>query len=123
MPKTQKYNFCTLNFYDNYMVAVINKDIHLAPVENLVLIDAANDYYKDKPFVYITHRKHSYSVDPIVFVKTAKIKNLLGIAVVANVPVSKGNAEIEKLFYNKPYEIFNALEDAIAWAKQLVKNG
>jgi hypothetical protein len=123
MPKTQKYNFCTLNFYDSYMVAVINKGIHLAPVENLVLIDAASDFYGDKPFVYITHRKHSYSVDPIVFVKTAKIKNLLGVAVVADVPVSKGNAEIEKLFYNKPYEIFSTLDDAIMWAKQLVTNG
>jgi hypothetical protein len=123
MPKIQKYNFCTLNFYESYMVAVVNKDVHLAPVENQVLIDAANDFYGIKPFVYITHRKYSYSVDPIVFIKTAKMKSLLGVAVVADVPVSKGNAEIEKLFYNKPYEIFSVLEDAIEWAKQLVKNG
>jgi hypothetical protein len=123
MPKIQKYNFCTLNFYESYMVAVVNKDVHLAPVENQVLIDAANDFYGNNPFVYITHRKYSYSVDPIVFIKTAKMKSLLGVAVVADVPVSKGNAEIEKLFYNKPYEIFSVLEDAIEWAKQLVKNG
>ncbi len=123
MLKTQKYDFCTLNFYDSYMIAVVNKGIHLAPAENQVLIDAANAFYRDKPFVYITHRKHSYSVDPIVFVKTAKMKNLLGVAVVADVPVSKGNAEIEKLFYNKPYEIFSVLDEAVEWAKQLIQNG
>ena len=105
------------------MIAVVHKGIHLAPAENQVLIDAANTFYGEKSFVYITHRKHSYSVDPVIFVKTAKMKNLLGVAVVADVPVSKGNAEIEKLFYNKPYEIFSALDDAIKWAKQLIQNG
>lgn len=104
------------------MVAVINKGIHLSPAENQILIDSANSYYGHKPFVYITHRKHSYSVDPIVFIKTAKMKNLLGVAVVADVPVSKGNAEIEKLFYKKPYEIFSDLNDAILWAKQILSD-
>ncbi len=122
MPKILTYDFCTLRFYSNYMIAEINEE-HLTPNKNQVLIDSAKTHYVNNPFVYITYRKYSYSVDPVVFIKTSKISNLLGIAVVTATPASKsGNTKIEKLFYNKPYEIFSTLDDAIEWAQQILED-
>ena len=122
MIKILKYSFCTIEVYDDFVISYINKEHHLTPDQNKVLEDIANDYFKDRPFVYITHRKHSYSVDPSIYLQTSKIKNLVGFAVVAEVLLSKGNAEIEKLFLDKPFEIFESLEDAKIWAKNIIPN-
>ena len=122
MPETLKYYFCDVTIYDNFMVVVIKKGEHITPDHNKVLVDIVNRYFKNKSFVYITHRKNSYSVDPAIYFETSKIENLCGFAVVAEVPVSKGNAEIEKLFLNKPFEIFSNLDEAILWANDVIHN-
>ena len=120
MLKSLKYPFCTIDIYSNYVISRINEGFHLTPDKNRVLEDIANDYFKDKPFVYITHRINSYSVDPSIYLQTSKVKNLAGMAVVAEAPLSKGNAEVEKLFLKKPFEIFTDLNDAIEWVKSLI---
>jgi hypothetical protein len=120
MIKSLKYPFCTIDVYSNYVISRINEGFHLTPDKNRILEDIANDYFKDKPFVYITHRINSYSVDPSIYLQTSKVKNLAGMAVVAEAPLSKGNAEVEKLFLKKPFEIFTDLNDAIEWVKSLI---
>ena len=122
MSKTIKYSFCTIKIYDDYVVATMNKGIHLTPDKNKILDDIANEYFYDRLFVYITYRKNSYSVDPSIYLQTSKIENLLGFAVVAKVPLAKGNAEIEKLFLNKPFEIFTSLKEAKSWVKTILNN-
>lgn len=109
-----------MTLYNDYLIVVINEGEHIVPEQNQVLVDIANSYYEDRPFVYITYRKYSYSVDPSIYIKTSQINNLKGFAVVAEALVSKGNAEIERMFLDKPFEIFTSLEDAITWSKLLV---
>ena len=120
MIKSLKYPFCTIDIYSNYVISRINEGFHLTPDKNRILEDIANDYFKNKPFAYITHRINSYSVDPSIYLQTSKVKNLAGMAVVAEAPLSKGNAEVEKLFLKKPFEIFTDLNDAIEWVKSLI---
>jgi flavodoxin len=112
-----------MELHDNYVVVLMNQGIHLTPDKNQVLVDIANSHFKNKAFVYITHRIHSYSVDPSIYLQTSKIKNLAGFAVVAEAPLAKGNAEVEKLFFStKPFEIFSTLKAAKEWAKTLLNN-
>ena len=122
MPKTLKYPFCTIEVYDNYVISCINEGFHLTPDKNKVLEDISSEYFSDKPFVYISYRKNSYSVDPSIYLQTSKINNLYGMAVVAKVPLAKGNAQIEKLFLNKPFEIFSSLDEAKSWVKIILNN-
>lgn len=122
MIKSLKYSFCVIEVYNDYAISRINEGFHLTPDKNRILEDIANDYFNDKSFVYISHRKNSYSVDPSIYLQTSKVKNLEGMAVVAEAPLSKGNAEVEKLFLDKPFEIFTDIDDAITWAKTLVAN-
>ena len=120
MTDVLKYNFCTMHIYDSYMIVVINEGITVTAEHNNVLLNVADTYYKNKPFVYITHRLHSYAVDPAVYIETSKIKNLAGFCVVSADYKAKRNAEIEKLFLNKPFEILNSIEEATTWANKVI---
>ena len=116
------FDFCDMTIYDNYVVNVMKEGVNLTPEYIAVLVDVAETYYSDKPFIYITHRLNSYSVDPKIYYETSKIKNLKGFAVVSNNYKSKINAQIEQRFYNKPFEIFTDLNKAFEWADDLIKN-
>ncbi|WCO00382.1 hypothetical protein [Psychroserpens ponticola] len=120
MTDVLKYDFCTMHIYDYYMIVVINEGITVTTTHNDVLLNVADTYYKNKPFVYITHRLHSYSVDPAIYKETSKIKNLAGFCVVSADYKAKRNAEIEKLFLNKPFEILDTIEEATIWANTVL---
>ncbi|APY07322.1 hypothetical protein BWZ20_02965 [Winogradskyella sp. J14-2] len=117
-----KLRFCTLSFYDEYVIAKINEGVHLDHDHNEVLIKVIEDHYS-KPFVYITHRENSYSVDPNVYPRATKVEYLKGFAVVSNKYQAKINAQIEKMFFGKPFEIFANINDAVNWAKELIAKG
>ena len=120
MTDVLKYDFCTMHIYDTYMIVVIYEGVTVTPEHNNVLLNVADTYYRNKSFVYITHRLHSYAVDPAVYRETSKISNLAGFCVVSSDYKAKRNAEIEKLFLNKPFEIFDSIEEATSWANQVI---
>ncbi|WP_458626278.1 hypothetical protein [Winogradskyella sp. PC D3.3] len=120
MNKIIDIDFCTLKFYDNYMLTIMKEGVHVDDVQNEMLIQIAEEFYKDKPFVYITYRINSYSVNPNIYATTSKMKSLAGFAVVCYDYKAKKNAQIEKLFLNKPFEIFCNLNEAFAWADKLI---
>lgn len=121
MPKTLTFDFCNMTIYDKYVVVVMKEGVNVRPEHNNVLIDVTKNYYSKKAFVYITHRINSYSVDPKIYLETSKIENLKGFAVVSQNYKAKVNAQVEKMFFNKPFEIFTNLDDAINWADNLLK--
>jgi len=88
---------------------------------NNVLENVANTHFRNKPFVYITHRIHSYAVNPSVYESTSKIENLIGFCVVSSNFIAKSNTKIEKLFLQKPFGVFDTLAEAIEWANGLLK--
>ena len=108
-----------MHLYDTYLVVEINEGVHVTPSHNDVLVEISEKHYKNKPFVYLTNRVNSYSVDPAIYSKTSQINNLTGFAVISKDYKAKSNAEIEKLFLNKPFEIFDSLSEAVKWAKSL----
>ena len=121
MKETLAFDFCDMTIYDNYVVTVMKEGVNITPDYNAIMVELADTYFSDKPFVYITHRVNSYSVDPKIYYETAKIKNLRGFAVVSSNYQAKINAQIEQMFYNKPFEIFSDLDEALKWADKQVK--
>ena len=110
-------DFCDIHIYDSYMIVTINTGVNITEHHNETLTNIADTYYRNKQFVYITHRINSYSVDPAVYKETSKISNLAGFCVVSKNFMAKSTAQIEKLFLDKPFEIFDTLQDAIEWAQ------
>lgn len=115
------FDFCEIHIYNQYMIVTINAGVTVGVHHNGTLTNIAETYYKNKPFVYITHRINSYAVDPAIYKETSKIKNLVGFCVVSKNYLAKSTAQIEKLFLDKPFEIFDTLEEAIDWSKSVVK--
>lgn len=73
-----------------------------------------------KPYAYISHRIHSYSVDPTVYIDAAKQEGLEAIAVVSENPITSTNVLIEKQFFNQPFESFTTIEGAKNWLSQIL---
>ena len=116
------YDFCTVDIHYNYLIAVMDEGITVKPEHNSVLLDIVQKYFPDTSFGYITHRKHSYSVDPSIYFETSKIPNLVAFAIVSRHEINQMNAELEKKFLKKPLRHFEELNDAIKWIEEMVRN-
>ncbi|WP_044626319.1 hypothetical protein [Neotamlana nanhaiensis] len=123
MITTIKIEIGNFYIYKNYLVVEMNEGITVTPDSNNILVDIVDTFYVDKNFVYITNRINSYAVDPSVYKQTSLIENLVGFAVVSTNSLSLSNAEIEKLFLNKPFELFTDIDEAITWAKSILEEG
>ena len=116
---TLELDYCTLRFFDKYVICIIKKNEHITIEKSNNQTAIILEHYKDRPFVYITQRIHNYAVDPTIYHDTSKIKTLLGFVVVSKGVSSIKNAIYEKLFLDKPFEIFEDIEDAILWSNHL----
>ena len=119
--KTLELKFTTLEFFENFVVSTLFEDIIfdqkcVDELEAILLL-----YFGDRSFVYISHRKTDYNVDPTIYRNLKNIHPLKGIAVVSLNPSAITMATFEKKFSPIPYELFIELEDAMEWAEELVK--
>lgn len=113
--------FCEVTIFSDYIYVVMNEGITVIPEYNDILVSLTNKYFKDKDFVYITHRIHSYSVNPTIYLDTVRIENLKGFVVVSTDSEREiANTKIEKLFFKKPFALFDSLDDAIHWKDSIL---
>ncbi|WP_378175818.1 hypothetical protein [Aquimarina sp. SS2-1] len=120
MIRLYNLDFCSLEIHHNYMIAVMKEGIVVSATNNSILIKIAEKHFKKAPFVYITHRIHSYAVDPIVYIKTAEVSNLIGFAVVSKDPRQKEQTTYEKSFFKKEFRRFDDIESALSWKEELI---
>ncbi|MDX1270395.1 hypothetical protein [Bizionia paragorgiae] len=113
--------FCELTFYEHYVISVVHEGVNLTTELSLKITAVILDFYNGKPFTYITHRKHSYSLDPLIYNNTSKVDNLLAFAVVTHNYYNEQNTEVERLFLKKPYMVFPTLLGAKNWATIVFK--
>ncbi|WP_298538563.1 hypothetical protein [uncultured Aquimarina sp.] len=114
-------DFGLAEIYEDYIRVIINEGVTVTPDDNNTLLEMVENHFKNKPFVYISHRINSYAVNPTVYLETVKIKNLVGLAVVSDDPRQKKQTIVEKTFFNKELRQFDDLESALLWKKQLLK--
>ncbi|WP_299242813.1 hypothetical protein [uncultured Aquimarina sp.] len=114
-------DFGLAEIYEDYIRVIINEGVTVTPDDNNTLLEMVENHFKNKPFVYISHRINSYAVNPTVYSETVKIKNLVGLAVVSDDPRQKKQTIVEKTFFNKELRQFDDLESALLWKKQLLK--
>ena len=109
--------------FDNFLVNQIKEGVNITPEHNEKLREVLDKHFAHKKLVYISNRHFNYSVDPLTYLETSKIHNLVAMAIVAKTEMSKSNAQLESMFYKKNFEIFETLSEAMGWVqKQLVKS-
>ena len=114
--------FCDITIFKNYFIVVMKEGTDITVGHSDVLFDISKTYFGGKQFVYISNRINSYSVNPNVYKKINEIENLAGFAVVSYGFKTSGNVKIEQLYFDKPIEVFDNIDDAKEWAKSVVKN-
>ncbi|SFN79828.1 hypothetical protein SAMN04487989_10474 [Bizionia echini] len=107
--------------FDEFLVCQIREGMEIHPEHNIKLNEIIQKHFTGKNIVYVSNRINSYSVDPLTYVETEKIPNLVAIAMIPDTPIMKQNAEYERNFFDKPYEIFDTLSEAIQWVHKIIK--
>ena len=122
--QTYETSIGTFEFYPNITIGVIKEGAHVTFENALVPLQMAVQMYgDDKPVVYISHRLHSYSFDPIGYRDAVRLfPNLIGFAIVANSRRKRMLVALERLFMKKTIEVFDDLDGAFAWAEKMLEN-
>jgi len=108
--------------FDQFLVNQIRQGITVRTEHNKTLREIIDLHFTNKPLVYISNRHFSYAVDPLTYIATSKIHNLLAMAIVATTEISRSNALLEKYFYDKPFEVFPTLSEAMVWVHHVILN-
>lgn len=121
MFKTLYYDFGNITVFSKFVIVVMNEGVNVIPEYNDALVKLADKYFQNRYFGYITYRRNSYSVNPLVYIETSKIDKLVGIAVVCPKDgLTLENAKLEKQFVSKPFDEFISLDEAKNWILELL---
>ena len=108
--------------YKNYMVAIFNEGVTITVEKAYQLLGIAEIHFKDKDFGYISYRKNSYALDPMVYNYVKEMDNFKAMAIVSVKELDMHNFKIEKMFFKKPMEFFISYENALTWLKKTIKS-
>lgn len=111
-------------FKENVLIAELNEGILLDVEQNRKLLELGRKAFSNNPYGYVSYRKNSYAVNPMVYLESASTTNLKAIAVVTTGETCRQNALLEKQFYKdrNSFEVFTSLEEALNWLKFKVGN-
>ncbi len=122
MIKSYNLDFCTAELYSDYAIVIMKEGVTVSPKCIGTFLNIIDKHYKNKPFVYISYRIHSYSVNPVTHLQSSKVPNLIGVAVVSDDPQQKAQTKIEKTFFGEKFQLFNTMKEAMEWKDELLKN-
>jgi hypothetical protein len=121
---THTLNFGLFQIYPEIMVGEIFEDIHFNLDLNTVVCNLARSYFgNDTDFGYISHRKHNYSIDPMVHHMNKEFRNLKCFAIVDPNGIRPSATIESKFFFQDKFKSFYKLEDAIAWVHSVLRTG
>lgn len=120
MIETLQFEFGEIHIFKNFVVAIMKEGVTVIPEYNEELVKISKKYFHNRPFGYITYRINSYAVNPLVYLKTSTIENLVGFAVVSTDVLRISNLEIEKRFLDKPLKHFSEMNDAQNWVNEII---
>lgn len=113
-------DFGKVTIYENILIAKLNEGILFDIESNRKLLELGKEIFKNQNYGYISHRVHSYAVDPMVYFESANAENLKAIAVVSHNEITRKNAEVvESKFYKdiNSFGVFITLEESVEWIK------
>ncbi|SKB35551.1 hypothetical protein SAMN05660776_0665 [Salegentibacter holothuriorum] len=116
--ETMELEFGQVHIFQNILIAELNEGVLFNANKNSELLRIANELFENRPYGYISLRKNSYAVDPLVYREAALAENLKAIAVVSENELIKLNAHnVERQFYKDSgsFEVFDNLDEAINW--------
>ncbi|MDA0176849.1 hypothetical protein OOZ35_05005 [Mesoflavibacter profundi] len=108
--------------FDDFLIKQVKEGVKIDLEETKELKLILEEHFKNKKMAYISNRVTSYSVNPLVYKEVEKMSNLVVIAIIPKDETMRQSAEFERQFFNKPFEIFENLSDAIQWVQKIILN-
>ncbi len=110
-------------FYTNMVVGEFYEGVHVTFENAIEPINMAHELYRNnEPLVYVSHRLHSYSMDPMGYRKTVSMfPNFLGFAIVSTNKYRRMLVSLEKIFIHRPTAVFYELNEAFDWAEEVLE--
>ncbi|WP_394973188.1 STAS/SEC14 domain-containing protein [uncultured Croceitalea sp.] len=109
-----------IQVFDDYMVSIFEEGSTLTLERAYQIIGISEIHFRGKNFGYISLRKNSYAIDPVIYTYLRGLENLKAFAIVSKKEIDMHNFKIEKMFYKKNMEFFIEYENAVAWIKKRV---
>jgi hypothetical protein len=118
-----KLDIGLFTFYQNILVGEFAEGVHVTFENAAIAIQIATQFYgTEAPFLYISHRKHSYSMNPVGYKEVLELfPNFKAFGIVAKNKRGRMLANLERLFVKKPIRVFDNLEEALLWAEGLLQ--
>lgn len=118
--KQYALDYTDIFIFDYFLINQIHEGIDVRSPYDKKLRKIIKSDFKGRDMVYISNRHFSYSVDPLIYPKIENISNMVAIALVPATELMRKNAEYERHFYDKPFEIFDSLLKAINWTESII---
>ncbi|MCX2680872.1 STAS/SEC14 domain-containing protein [Galbibacter sp. EGI 63066] len=112
---TYQFDFGEVKIYPSFAIGIMNDGIDLDLEILSELTTIVEKHYRNKYYGYISLRKNSYSVNPILYTYIKKSTNLKSIAIVSEKDIFKYNFKIEQYFFSKKMQLFKSLDEAVTW--------
>jgi len=109
-------------YYPNFIVGEFKEGTYVTFENAIVPIQLAIELYgNDKPIVYISHRLHSYAMDPVGYKEVIDLfPNFKAFGIVAKNKRRRMIARLERLFVKKPIGVFEDMDSAMLWAEEII---
>lgn len=111
----------TVKVFENFMVSTFDEGATITLERAYQIIGISEIHFRGRKFGYISLRRNSYAIDPIIYTYLRGLDNLKAFAIVSKKEIDMHNFKIEKLFYKKSMEFFIEYENAIVWIKKRLK--
>ncbi len=117
-----KTDLITIREYKRIAIIEIKEGITISYDNGIEIFNRLLSILGDKPWVYVSNRVNSYSLDPNDYRYLNQIPLLKGIGVIQYEKSLKTAIELEKMFVKKPFKTFNNLDSAIEWGLERIKD-
>ncbi|MDX1326700.1 MAG: STAS/SEC14 domain-containing protein [Arenibacter sp.] len=107
--------------FDDYMIAIFDEGTTIDVARFFQILGIIEIHFRGRNFGFISLRKFSYAIDPMIYNQLREIDNLKALAVVSLKEIDMHNFNIEKLFYKKNMKFFIDTDNALAWVKRRVR--
>jgi hypothetical protein len=108
--------FAHFELYDEYLIGTIKEGIVFSTFHLVKFHEIFDQHYSNRPFGYISNRKHDYTIDPTCYLDVSNYSDrLVAIAVLCFSEASYNNVIFAKQFLQRPQEPFYNIKDCVQW--------
>jgi len=105
--------------YENYLVFYLSSSGISGNAAKEILA-FASDHYEKRPYVFISNRALPSDIDPAAY-KAINSKIMVGLAIVSESEAVRNEAMVEMDMYDGSFSYFKTVDEAVEWAKTVIK--